>query len=84
MSRLHQNLNSSFAREILETPNIKTLLSQNNNLGTRLIDDILRIRFWSNENRLLEEFSFINAQDKQFVLALINEYLQNYEERLSI
>lgn len=84
ITRLYQNLNSSYAREILETQDVKTLLSQNNNLGTRLMDDILRIRFWSNESKLLEEFSFLTVHDKQFVLALINEYLQNYEETLNV
>lgn len=82
IARAHSNLNSSLSREIINLPNIKPLLTQNNNFGMALIEDILRIRFWSNEEKIIAEFPFITKEDKQFILALINEFLQNYEATL--
>lgn len=80
--RTHQNLSSASAREILDSKEIRDVLKNNNNMGIALIEDIFRIRYWSNQQKILEQYPFIDENDKQFVLALVNEFLKIYEKRV--
>ena len=46
--------------------------------GSFALKNLIRLRFWSNEARLLAEFSFLDKKDKDKVIAISSEHLQNY------
>jgi len=46
------------------------------------LKDLVRLRFWSNEARLLAEFNFLDKTDKDKIIAISSEHLRNQSTQI--
>ena len=74
---LHSEMNSEKARNFYENWIQKNSRGDSTVRESLALKDLVRLRFWSNEARLLAEFSFFNKSDKDKIIAISSEHLRN-------
>ena len=75
---LHSEMKSEKARNFYEDWSKKYCIGATVAAESFALKNLIRLRFWSNEARLLAEFSFLNKKDKDKVIAMSSEHLHNY------
>jgi hypothetical protein len=77
---MHTNIGSKKARERYENSGVEERLSAGQ--GKKAMDTIFRLRYWSSFERIRDRFPLIEEEDMLFVIALMSEFLQDFEAKL--
>lgn len=79
---MQEQVNSKQARDYLKAEPMQGLLEKSGGEGRVVIDDVFRVRYWSNEAKILKAFPFLSPDDKMLVIAMACETIGSFARTL--